>query len=90
MRLQVSAAMPEAWKETWQTAPPAADGQAAAPTTLIKAAQQLGVGVFASGPFVEVSGSRRPYSTCAACATPKCYVQAWCHTIGVHMRVLAV
>lgn len=55
--LQVSAAMPEAWKEAWQTATPSIPGQAAAaPVTLMKAAQQLGVGVFASGPLLEVRG----------------------------------
>lgn len=41
--------MPEAWREKWQTV----GGKA---VTLMEAAEQLGVGVFTSGPLGEVRG----------------------------------
>lgn len=46
IQLPVSATMPEAWREKWQTV----GGKA---VTLMEAAEQLGVGVFTSGPLGE-------------------------------------
>ena len=63
VQLPINAAMPEAWKEKWQSMPAPAlrdDGRLDAATpegtvmgSLMEAAARLGVGIFASGPLQE-------------------------------------
>ncbi len=42
--------MPEAWRDAWQ------EGSGSGKVSLVEAAKQLGVHVFASGPLMEVGG----------------------------------
>ncbi|PSC72677.1 Aldo keto reductase [Micractinium conductrix] len=54
IQLPVSAGMPEAWSQTWQMVERSGSGGVAAErVTLLQAAQQLGLGVFGSGPLLQ-------------------------------------
>ena len=52
VQLPVNVGMPEAWRDAWQVLP-AKVGAQEQMGTLLEAAGQLGVGVFASGPLQE-------------------------------------